>query len=441
MANFELLNDWLINGYSYEIDTLIDGGRHFSKISAVNRWLDNQPGWRDNDLVLVMDAYGGFNQHASTPEELAAYKDGDAWFQLPLEVLIERFHAVNKKANQDLSKRLGNAFGSETIRQNVIFGAGKRCTPSNVSSAACYPVPDSPLPKDMYGPETEAYPHLNYTMERQRYLSSSFIMGSVLHMRRLFNRANQRIKNVTVDDPAIMKGSDQAIFQRIFGEQEYQREVMRRKYGGGPRDPVWIEGVQIKNSLDPLFPHDELKQYDHKTNDYGIGIDYYADLSQQITDDSEDDAQWLIYRRNIDQQLLGKPRQTTSCTPQVSGLLPLEILNATALPRAAVSDASQFSPLHGWDEIPLYTNICLDTIPAVVTHSGNQKERERDWPEMWLQPHGRRLIDEILARGEEEIGTRGGAWTHKNRYLSWGELCPVGVERELYRDYWDPEEN
>lgn len=234
------------------------------------------------------------------------------------------------------------------------------------------------------------------------------------------------------DGPSL--GSDQAIFHKILGEQEFQREAMRRRFGEKDRKSgKGVDGVVVDNVLNPSFPHDELEpKRSGKEDEFGIGVDYWSDLSMQTVDNG-DDGRWLRYANPIDEQLLARPRQSWSCTPRVSGDLPPEVVNSTSLPRAAVSDASQFSPQRGWDEIPLYTNICLDTIPVVVSHTGGELRRKRDWPEHWIQPHGRRLIEEILDRGSGGKEERGGAFDGLGgKYFGWAELCPAELDKGLF---------
>lgn len=101
------------------------GGRHLAKIDGVLKWLETQPESKDDDLVMVVDALGGFNYY-SHPEDIDAHMEGDAWFQLPLEVLFERYHAVNRIANEDLAQEMGKAYEGENIRQTILFGASKR---------------------------------------------------------------------------------------------------------------------------------------------------------------------------------------------------------------------------------------------------------------------------------------------------------------------------
>jgi hypothetical protein len=117
----------------------------------------------------------------------------DIWFQLRREVLIERYHAVNDAANERLLQRLGSAVGAEGLQQTIIFGSGKRCAPNQVQTIGCYPVPESPLPKDTYGNNTDTSLGRNpwYSL-RQRWLNSGFIMGPKEDMRALFKRAAQK---------------------------------------------------------------------------------------------------------------------------------------------------------------------------------------------------------------------------------------------------------
>ena len=263
-------------------------------------------------------------------------------------------------------------------------------------------------------------------------------------MRAMFRRANEKAARArdpveAADagfDASLELGSDQAIFHHMLGEQEYQREVLRRRYGEPARGRTVVEGAAIENVLDPAIPHEVLPDKPGHPDELGMGLDYWSDLGMQ-TAMSEDDARWLTYRGGIPEQMLSRQGQPWSCAPHVEGALPGELLNSTGVPRSAVSDASQFSPLHGWDEVPLYTNVCLDTVPVIVNHNGDKAQRERDWPEMWLQPHGRQLIEEMLDREEGSKGEiRGGAYDGPNgRYHRWGELCPSTVEKELYRNY------
>ena len=164
----------------------------------------------------------------------------DIWFQLRREVLISRYHSVNDAANERLRQRLGSAVDAEGLKQTIIFGSGKRCAPNQVQTIGCYPVPESPLPKDTYGNNTDTSLGRNlwYSL-RQRWLNSGFIMGPKRDLRALFQRAAEKAKetqrDMDFDDGShgsdfMYHGSDQALFAVIFGEQEFQREIMRRRH-------------------------------------------------------------------------------------------------------------------------------------------------------------------------------------------------------------------
>lgn len=156
---------------------LLGGGSHVAKISGVLDYLESMEESEEDDIVMMMDAYGAWEELAFPPSprfdsKLAA----DIWFQLRPEVLISRYHAINAAANKRLVSRLGNAVKAEKLQQTIIFGAGKRCAPNQMHTIACYPIPESPLPDDVYGANTDTIMGKNkYTSLKQRYLNSGFV--------------------------------------------------------------------------------------------------------------------------------------------------------------------------------------------------------------------------------------------------------------------------
>jgi hypothetical protein len=101
------------------------GGRHAAKINSTLQWLDAQPASAGEDIVLMVDAYGAFNYY-DIPVGIDAYSQAELWFQLPLEVLLMRYNAINARANDDLERRLGRAYKAEHLKQTVVFGSSKR---------------------------------------------------------------------------------------------------------------------------------------------------------------------------------------------------------------------------------------------------------------------------------------------------------------------------
>jgi hypothetical protein len=426
---------------THDLSQPFGGGKYSGKIESVYEWLKQQPKASADDVVLMVDPYGSFN-YGDVPVGMSLRTEGDIWFQLGPEVLLKRFYAMRARATEDLARRMGKAAEVEGLKQTVFFGAGKRCAPNTPHTASCYAMPESPLPHDLYGANTDTVMgHSRHSSHRQRFLNAAYAIGTVADMQPIFQQALNKVNSLKDAEGRYKHraeynhaGSDQGIFQEMLGEQEFQREVMRRKHlsfgdkakGLKKNKPTYIEGTLVDDVLNPSFSHKEMEQKGDKSAEFGMGLDYWSDLGQQ-TLDSEHDGRWLTYNRPVRAQLT--QRRLYDCPPRATGRVPDDMLNTT-LPRAAVSDASQFSPMRGWDEIGLYTNVCLDTIPVMIHHNGVKKRRDDAWPQLWLQPHARRLIEEVLAQD----GERGGARTPDNRFRPWELLCPARLEPELYRD-------
>lgn len=122
---------------STEQHNALGGGSHLAKISKTLEYLNSLEPDQDDELVLMMDGY-------------------DIWFQLPVEAMARMYHRANERENARLRSRLGRAADIEGIRQDIIFGAGKRCAPNLLWSIACYPrkrpnlTSDAPCPLRSY---------------------------------------------------------------------------------------------------------------------------------------------------------------------------------------------------------------------------------------------------------------------------------------------------
>lgn len=414
---------------------LLGGGSHVAKISGVLRYLEALDSAADEELVLMMDGYGAFDCYENQSRN-DTHREADIWFQLRPEVLISRYHAINAQANKRLIDRLGRAVEKERLSQTIIFGAGKRCAPNQVHTVACYPIPQSPLPDDLYGANTDTIMGRNkYTSLRQRYLNSGYIMGPAGDMRKMFRRAWEKVQGIkdhiewdngSHGSDFMYHGSDQSIFNTMLGEQEFQREVMRRRHrtavdrlrgqGKAPK-ATRIEGTLIDDPLKPKFTHETMEHKPGKPDEFGMGLDYFSELGQQ-TVNAEEDAQWLWYNRNIKEQI--PDRRLFDCPPRVAGTIPEDILDSRR-PYAGSEDGSD----PGWMDVPLYTNLCLDRIPVMIHHNGDKAARGYSWPKHWISAHARKLISTTQ---------RVGALTPGAAHLRWNELCPQDMEQELYQD-------
>lgn len=373
----------------------------------------------------------------------------DIWFQLPAEVLISRYHGINKKANKRLRRRLGStAVKAESLQQTIIFGAGKRCAPNQMHTIGCYPIPASPLPDDLYGSNTDTVMGRNkYSSHKQRYLNSGYIIGPVSDMRRLFARAWSKVEALHSDQDLwdngshgsdfMYHGSDQSIFAEILGEQEYQREVMRRRHQlRSPLSrtpPTYLEGTVISDILNPPFTHQPGTPKPGKPDEFGIGLDYFSELGHQ-TVNTEEDIHYLTFSKSIDEQLKER-KGLFDCPSRVTGSLPEDVLNSNAYPDREEEERQEYA----WHDRSLLTNVCLNTVPVMIHHNGDKGARGWQWPMTWMQSEARELFGEARNRTTSTT-TTGGANLPSGETLSWNDLCGANKEWEweLFRDIEKP---
>lgn len=364
---------------------MIAGGSHVMKIFGVLEYLESLDPSADDDIVMMMDAYGAFDYY-DMPRNKEAHQQADIWFQLSAKVLLQRYYAINAAANERIEERLGRAAAIEEIKQTIIFGAGKRCAPNQPHTVACYAMPESPLPKDLYGANTDTIMGRNkYTSLRQNGLNSGYIMGPVKDLRPMFKRAWEKVEaladhpdwdNGSGGSDFMYHGSDQSIFGTMLGEQEFQRWVMRLRHltqedkarGFDKLPSTTIEGTLVDNPIDPSFTHEVVEHKKGKPDEFSMGLDYFSEIGQQ-TVNSEEDARWLVYNRKISEQVKGRDG-LFDCPVRVDGTLPKDIVKDDP-PFQSVKELSQELSREEkgarWEDVPLYTNLCLNTIPVMVS--------------------------------------------------------------------------
>ena len=431
----------LINwGATFDNKDLVAGGSHIAKISGVLEYLHTLGPERDDDLVLLVDGY-------------------DIWFQLRPATLIARFHAINKAANARIEKEMGSkAFRQNGIEQNIIFSAQKRCWPWKPEDPACYAVPESSLPGDVYGPQTDTdvgFDKNPYVKFRQRYLNSGDAMGRVGALKALFTRAMakaEKDKNF---------GSDQKIFSEIFGDQEFQREVMRlRSRSFFTRVSEFLTGR--KSIVDDDGTRNLREHKPGRQDEFGVGLDY-ASLLGHPTVFAEEDAAWIthadglaIARASSDANIVDPPIRVSTLAADISSSQPP--FRPAVLPPPPPSSNSSTPPLPSekeWPDIPLYTNLWTAVVPALIHHNahrdGLKKLRWTWWNRTWFFDHARTLyranaagpVGPVAVVRDEESGVeqgwwspiadKGGAKTDKGEWVAWEEVCGE-EEGEVFRD-------
>ncbi|KAK6449473.1 hypothetical protein FP744_10005723 [Trichoderma asperellum] len=418
---------------------LLGGGSHFAKITRTLDYINDpvrrsQPGF-DDELVFMLDAY-------------------DIWFQLPLNILLSRYDAIIEEENARVAHRMGRAYNNEGISSKIVFGAGKRCAPNLLNSVSCYPVPESPLPNDIYGGNTDTLIGINqWASFRTRYLNSGYTIGPVGEMRRVLERALEKLKEcqnrkgASFDDESgasdfCYHGSDQSIFVEMFGEQEYYREVMRRHHRTGMDDvldkvvpgragskppPTDVQQAPVNDRLEPEFTHQRYNKthLPDKPFEFGIALDYWSLLGHQ-TSNALTDARYIRHSRLLKPQV-GKQGKF-ECVPKTDRLpLPLDLPGNQQLPWLAGSLPNE------WETMPLYTEICIGTVPVMIHHNSVEKyHRDEQWNQTWWHGRSRMLLEERRKEGAPQLLE--GIPTDKGSVVLWKDLCPKWTEKELFRE-------
>ena len=434
---------------------------HTAKIRGIYEFLSDEAKVKDDDLVLIIDGY-------------------DVWFQLPLQILVARYRALVKEADQRLKARYGMISGdlngdslAERIpryKQSVIWGADKICWPNLKEDAACAAVPYSTLPRDMYGPDTDEDPDAFHN--RPRYLNSGNTIGRAKDVREVYELANHKIESHGGGGLG-----DQYIFGEIFGEQEFQRETLRRaSRSPGWRWLDWLSGA-LATSDSPLSANitiNNMTAVSGQRYEYSIGLDYESSLFQTMTH-SENDVEFLSYNGSTgpasthhslplflpqDLQTARSPlsyaspgnHTRESHPPHRTLLLPYSP-NLDNLPDQE-ADSAEMS----WRDLQLATNTYSATIPALLHINGDKSLLTSWWPRLWYQPYARALLRRFVRSTQtpeaataaangglnwwDQRGGRGGVWTSHGTWMGWPEVCR-GVEEEVFQDgkgIWGKEE-
>lgn len=452
-----------------------DKGSHAGKIRGVHNFLKSTT-LKDDDLVLIIDGY-------------------DVWFQLPPEVMIRRYHAMVLEVNERLRRRYGMATDGkprdgiadmvQKYTQSVIFGADKICWPNPAEDPACAAVPYSTLPKDVYGPLTDKDPDAFHN--RPRYLNSGTVIGPAADVRAIYKYAVQKVEQKDRG-----KIGDQFVFAEIFGEQEFQRETIRRSsQSTGGRFYDWLSNT-LGTSESPLSANitmNNMTTVAGQRYEYSIGLDYESRLFQTMTH-SADDLEFIVYNSSDSLSAIqaahpslhgrpfflptgiqklnppfsfASPGDTTANLEESKKFLLLPYSpKLDHLPGHSVNDdldsEEEEDQAPTWRTTPLATNVYAASIPPLLHINGDKSLLDTWWPKLWHHPYSRALLRAFIrstqgkraeaaaAKGGltwwDKRGGRGGVWTDRGEWLAWGEVCK-GCEEDVFMDgkgVWGKEE-
>ena len=348
-----------------------NGGSHLAKVKGTLAYLDElsntgaseEDRLSDNDLVLIVDPY-------------------DIWFQLPPEVLLHRYHEANAWANDRLAKQWPDNAGEMPMKQTIIVSSQKRCYPPPETGFEphCDAVPDSPLPIDTYGPNTDGDPAVNpggYHDIRPKFVNSGTIMGPVSDVRRYFRRVLAKMDEMiaTYEVPI---SSDQGIFSEVFGEQEVYRQ--------------WRRKTQSKSAEDPPAA---VQLMDHGY-EYHVGLDYYQNLAM-TTAFAEDDGTFVVFENHT---AIDAHSQALGISPTRLNGLPEDIKDVHH-PLDNKLITHKFPSL-AWANFSLYADFFTTSVPVILHHNGGAKERRvRWWDRTWFFPYLRELVKaQLMPQGQ-----------------------------------------
>ncbi|KAJ5684015.1 uncharacterized protein N7477_000360 [Penicillium maclennaniae] len=421
-------------GYGYENAHKTEYERTIDQVTRLRNYLKNSKTINDHDFVLVVDAL-------------------DVFFQLPPQILVERFQDILRTSNKKLQTKYGfaavqNAPGApaETVQkysQRVLFGA--------ILSAP-----------DVYGWKTDHYHdgHLN----RPRWLNPGTVIGQAADLIIIYDEVLRLIHQQQE------KNSDYQALTQMFGRQEVVRELERRRTASWPVEMFFnLLGIGYATNISGISVRLETG---HRY-EYGIGVDYKSELFfNQIM--AKGDVQWLKYSNVTKSERLqmemAVPRESRLLLPDDIAALPGPF-NQTRFAKElttrpewnATLDKLPNSDTHSWHTVPLMTNGHSATIPVLAHLNGDPKVRDTWWGNMWFFPWARALLRRYVrsAHGFDAAqsallggqdwwdmrGGRGGIWTDDETWISFSEICE-GQERDLFDDdlgLWakengDPEE-
>lgn len=366
-------------------------GSHIAKLESLLAVIeemlkqdDLDGGANENDLAVLVDAY-------------------DIWFQLPPSVLIERYHQMNYEANKRVRQqwqavRQDSApdFPMSPPKQSIIVTSAKDCQPDSESGSDPHYVhwPQSPMPKDLYGEDTDKIlplwfdPARKHKKMRPRCINSGMIMGTMGALRQVLGRCKRKIETVARSGRQLW--SDQALLGEVIGDQEMWREWMR-ELGSS-----W-DGATSKYDLSTLSPEVRTiaaKSLVGEQFEFGIGLDYNF-TTIPATCSAEEDGYFV--RLNDEDAVREESRKAgVPNGPRISSI-PKELKHQNEEANANSNPLSKIA----WGDVALYTDFFFGVTPVGIHHNayidGLKSWRLQNWWNlMWFYPQLRDLVSAHL---------------------------------------------
>ncbi|KAK4455726.1 hypothetical protein QBC34DRAFT_390767 [Podospora aff. communis PSN243] len=412
------------------------------------RGIENMPLDIADLFELALWAISDYRSHIKG-EDLVMWLGEDSLIQLPADITVRRFLQQKEVVEQ----RLANAYPDLNIHQGVLFPAAKRCPYEYCNTTDSEALPESSLPRDMYGTsQKESFLETKFT--RPRYPAPGAFIGKAEHVASLLKASLKALKETTEPSPI-----ESILWNRLFINQSLTRQN---------HTPSFF--TQLTNTITNLLQPESITLH-NTTPDLGIHLDYESRLFQPLTPSSSNDITPLPFSpptlaispsklaaHLYTSPLLLPPELSPSLSPFANVFLPplkryhpprqdQELPPDPVDEEREVAFQKQLDELKRditWGGVRFITNIAVPrgSIPSVLITSGGVSFEET-WKGMWYRPYGRLLLEAYLRiggrvvgeDGEEEGGEagrrwrwnvrggRGGVWTDEGAWIRWEEVC------------------
>ncbi|KAF7196668.1 hypothetical protein HII31_02038 [Pseudocercospora fuligena] len=417
---------------------------HLFKITETLTYLRSLPPSSDNELVLVLDAY-------------------DVWLQLRPEIMIERYYKVLKKNDDRLRIEgiLGKRYDSSNppMRNTLVFGPDKIHWPQGSEDAATWAVPESSMPRNAFGPDTDT----DMYTARPRWLNSGTILGPVKDMRDMFS-ATVDMLSKKYNAEYEFRNSDQYYFAEVWAEQEVHR--MRLREG----EEIFSQPHELPDGGVGRIP--EIPE--GKRTEYGICLDYETEMFQTAAA-YDHHLTWMRFNHSTlhpDLRRLGDDQRAAETASGLGRELRIDewVLKSdvrrSSPPFSALRDPQPEQAQSSWADVLLGTNVVTQDAFPLFHVTGDKSLRDRWWPRMWFHPYSEQLLKDtkalqlaqedprqfsvvdgvrwrgaipVMKKNHDEFGlpedskdSKGGGWRDSGEYVHWGDMCGAFEDKKLY---------
>ncbi|KAF7547479.1 hypothetical protein G7Z17_g7698 [Cylindrodendrum hubeiense] len=366
----------------------------------------NRPAWHfaGSHIAKLLSLLGGIeallddaDNDDVSEDDLAVLVDAyDIWFQLPPSVLIQRYHQINRQADERVREQWENLDGEPEFpipppRQDIIITSAKDCFPDSYSGSDPHYEhwPESPMPADMYGEGTDQVPFSfdsarKYRKVRPRCVNSGMIMGTMGGLREALRRCKEKVDRVTMDGRQLW--SDQALFAEVIGDQEMWREWVRHLGSSWDGKVAHNDLSSLSREIAPIAA----AALTGRRFEFGIGLDYNFTTIPPTCSAEEDG--FFVKTEDKDAVKEESAKAGVPGDVRVHGIPPE--LQDTTTQDALLSSLK-------WGQLPLYTDFFFGTTPVGIHHNayvGGLKpwRLKHWWDKMWYYPQLRELLTQRL---------------------------------------------